>query len=99
LSVCFFHSKLKGFRLEDTGITYPERLLALLTVLSFVMAILISKGIASLSYHPAKIKKHGHPAHSLFTRGLWFVLDALDRCCLSLSQIIRSCSINLKFVG
>jgi hypothetical protein len=44
----FFHCKLKSFRLEATGIAYPQRLLALLTFLSLVMATLISKGMSAL---------------------------------------------------
>jgi len=65
--------KSRGFRLEETHVTDPERLQKLLALLAlaFSWAHLIGEWLAQAEpLRINKLKKHGRPAKSLFRHGL-----------------------------
>ena len=69
--------KTRGFNLEDTGLTRPERVSSLLTVVSvaFIWACVTGKVVARRT--ATKVKKHGHRAVSVFRLGLDHLQDLL----------------------
>jgi hypothetical protein len=62
--------KTRGFRLEETHVTDPERLqkLVALLALSFCWAVVVGAWLAAQK--PLKVKKHGRRCKSLFRHGL-----------------------------
>ena len=68
---CLFQSREgRGFPMEDTRLTHPDRLCRLrgLLALTFVWCFLTGQWLHE--QRPTKIKKHGRKAMSLFKRGL-----------------------------
>lgn len=61
--------KSRGFRLEQTHVTHPERLKKLIALLAiaFCWAHIIGQWLTQAK--PLKIKKHGRPARSIFRHG------------------------------
>lgn len=74
LFACF---KSRGFNLEDTHITEPDRINKLIAVLAITLCWchLVGEWIAARS--PIKIKKHGRLAKSIFRLGLDFLQNLL----------------------
>jgi hypothetical protein len=62
--------KTRGFCLEDTHITQPDRIERLLALLSIAVCWAHIVGEFSNSAHPILVKKHGRKASSLFRYGL-----------------------------
>lgn len=62
--------KSRGFRLEETHVTAPERLekLVALLALAFCWAVVVGEWLAAQK--PLKVKKHGRKCKSLFRHGL-----------------------------
>jgi hypothetical protein len=62
--------KTRGFRLEETHVTDPERLqkLVALLALAFCWAVVVGEWLAA--QQPLKVKKHGRRCKSLFRHGL-----------------------------
>jgi Transposase DDE domain len=77
--------KSRGFRLEETHVTDPDRLkkLVALLALSFCWAHIIGEWLARRQ--PLKIKKHGRPAVSIFRHGF----DHLRRILCNLTSIAQ----------
>jgi len=66
----FGNLKSKGFALEATHLTDPDKLATLLALLAFAVALSVKTGVATAHRHPIPIKKHGRRAWSLFALGL-----------------------------
>jgi len=70
IETLFANLKSKGFNLEDTRITAPEKLSTLLAVLALTVTLCVKTGFALARRRPIPIKKHGRRAWSLFALGL-----------------------------
>jgi len=70
IETMFGNLKSKGFALEATHLTNPNKLATLLALLAFAVALSAKTGLATARRHPIPIKKHGRRAHSLFALGL-----------------------------
>ena len=62
--------KSRGFNLEDTHLTHPQRLHLLMGLLAWTLLWALLVGQQLHHTKPIPIKKHGRPAISLFRRGL-----------------------------
>lgn len=62
--------KTRGFCLESTHFTDPERLRKLFTLLTLALCWAMQTGLFLNQLHPIPIKKHGRKAKSLFRLGL-----------------------------
>ncbi len=65
--------KSKGFDLETTRLRNPQRILRLLSLLAIGLLWALCVGQGLHQHKPTPIKKHGHPAQSLFRRGLDYI--------------------------
>ena len=75
----FFKSiKSKGFNLEETHMTDPERIKTLFSLIALTTLLTVQAGIVRHHFKKIPIKNHGRPTFSLFTYGLDF-LRALFR--------------------
>ncbi len=70
IETAFGFLKSKGFNLEDTHLTHPQRLHLMMGVLAWTLlwALLVGRHLHQIK--PIKIKKHGRRAISLFRLGL-----------------------------
>jgi len=70
--------KSRGFNLEDTHMSDPQKIATLVAIVSiaFVWAYKIGEWIAD-NIKPIKIKKHQRKAHSVFRIGIDFLADIL----------------------
>jgi Transposase DDE domain len=66
----FANLKTKGFTLEATHLTDPDKLCTLLALMAFAVALAVKTGVAMARLHPIPVKKHGRRAWSLFALGL-----------------------------
>jgi len=66
----FGNLKTKGFALEATHLTDPNKLCTLLALLAFAVTLTVKTGVARARLHAIPIKTHGRPAWSLFALGL-----------------------------
>jgi len=63
--------KKKGFNIEDTHITEPERVRKLVALLSLALIWCYKAGIKyDICYEPIEIKKHGYKQYSYVKYGL-----------------------------
>ena len=62
--------KSRGFNLEDTHMTHPQRVHLLLGLLAWTLLWALLMGEQLHQRKPSPLKKHGRPAISLFRRGL-----------------------------
>jgi hypothetical protein len=67
IETLFANLKTKGFNLEDTHITDPEKLS---TLLALTVTLCVETGVAEARLRPIHIKKHGRRAWSLFALGV-----------------------------
>ncbi len=73
-----FHClKSRGFHLEETHLTKPERIKRLLAVLAIAFCWAHRAGEAQDELQPIKLKKHQRPAKSIFRLGLDWLNDRL----------------------
>ena len=70
IETMFGNLKTKGFALEATHLTDPDKLSTLLALMAFAVALTVKTGVAMARLHPIPIKKHGRRAWSLFALGL-----------------------------
>jgi hypothetical protein len=70
IETLFGNLKTKGFNLEDTRLTSPDKLSTLLCVLAMAVALAVKTGVAVARLEPIPVKKHGRKACSLFALGL-----------------------------
>ena len=66
----FANLKTKGFALEATHLTDPDKLCTLLALMAFAVALSVKTGVAMARLQPIPVKKHGRRAWSLFALGL-----------------------------
>src|SRR5208282_5713723 len=93
IETMFGNLKPKGFALEATHLTDPNKLCTLLALLAFAVALTVKTGVAKARLHPIPVKKHGRPAWSLFALGLHtlrkiFVAAAPDQIIAFLAQLL-----------
>jgi hypothetical protein len=89
----FANLKTKGFALEATHLTDPEKLCTLLALMAFAVALTVKTGVAMARLQPIPIKKHGRRAWSLFALGLHtlrkiFVAASPDQIIAFLAQLL-----------
>jgi len=77
--------KSRGFRLEETHLTHPERLKKLMALLAFAFCWAHIIGEWLTRRRPLKIKKHGRLARSIFRHGF----DHLRRILCNLTSIAQ----------
>jgi len=71
--------KKKGFNLEDTHITEPERIRKLVALLSLALVWCYKVGVKyDACYEPIEVKKHGHKQYSYVKYGLDILRKMLD---------------------
>lgn len=70
IETLFAALKTRGFDLEATHITKPEKLALLVGVLAITAALAYKTGLWATKLKPTAIKKHGRLAKSIFRRGL-----------------------------
>ena len=70
IETMFGNLKTKGFALEATHLTDPDKLGTLLALLAFAVALTVKTGVAMARLHPIPVKNHGRRARSLFALGL-----------------------------
>lgn len=70
IETLFAALKTRGFDLEATHITKPEKLALLVGVLALAAAVAYKTGLWIEKLKPTAIKKHGRAAKSIFRRGL-----------------------------
>jgi hypothetical protein len=70
IETLFGNLKTKGFALEATHLTDPDKLGTLLALLAFAVALTVKTGVAMARLHPIPVKNHGRRARSLFALGL-----------------------------
>lgn len=73
--------KSRGFCLEATHVTEPERLSRLLGLLALAFCWAFAAGVWLAQAAPLKVKKHGRPAMSLFRRGFDWLRRLLMPLC------------------
>ena len=93
IETLFGNLKTKGFALEATHLTDPDKLSTLLALLAFAVALTVKTGVAMARLHAIPIKKHGRPACSLFALGLHmlrkiFVAASADQIIAFLDQLL-----------
>ena len=89
----FGNLKTKGFALEATHLTDPDKLCTLLALMAFAVALTVKTGVAMARLHPIPVKKHGRRAWSLFALGLntlrkIFVAASPDQIIAFLGQLL-----------
>jgi hypothetical protein len=77
--------KTRGFRLEDTHLTEPERVSKLLSLLTIAVSWAILAGELESQATPLKIKKHGNLEKSIFRLGF----ESLRNCFCQITTNIR----------
>jgi len=70
IEAMFGNLKTKGFALEATHLTDPNKLCTLLALLALAVALAVKTGVAKARLRAIPIKKHGRRARSLFALGL-----------------------------
>ena len=93
IETMFGNLKTKGFALEATHLTDPDKLCTLLALLAFAVALTVKTGVAMARLHPIPVKKHGRRAWSLFALGLYtlrkiFVLASPAQIIAFLQQLL-----------
>jgi len=67
----YFRSiKTKGFNLEETHMTDPDKIKGLMAVIAIASALAVATGRFRNQIKKIPIKKHGYPAYSIFTYGI-----------------------------
>jgi hypothetical protein len=95
IETMFGNLKTKGFALEATHLTDPDKLGTLLALLVFAVALTVKTGVAMARLHPIPVKTHGRRARSLFALGLHtlrkiFVAASPDQIIAFLDQLLSS---------
>ena len=72
--------KTRGFRMEDTHISDPDKIERLVFVLAIAFCWAYRIGDIQVKSEPIPIKAHGRPARSLFREGVDCIRQAFFRC-------------------
>ncbi len=95
-----FHAlKTRGFRLEDTHLTEPDRLGKLIFVLSIALCWACKTGVISSIEKPIKEKKHGRKSVSYFRLGFDIIRNAflnLIRTNIPIMSLISTILLNRR---
>ncbi|MFC0206581.1 transposase, partial [Novosphingobium soli] len=70
IETLFANLKTRGFDLEATHITDPDKLETLLVIMTIAAALAAKAGAAAHQIRPIPVKKHGRQAVSIFALGL-----------------------------
>ena len=95
IETMFGNLKTKGFALETTHLTDPNKLCTLLALLAFAVALTVKTGVARARQQAIPIKRHGRRACSLFALGLHtlrkiFVAASHDQIIAFLDQLLST---------
>jgi hypothetical protein len=93
IETMFGNLKTKGFALEATHLTDPDKLGTLLALLAFALTLTVKTGVAMARLRPIPVKNHGRRARSLFALGLHtlrkiFVAASPDQIIAFLDQLL-----------
>ncbi len=89
---CF---KSRGFRLESTHLSEPERLSRMIALLTIGLCWAFRTGEWLAQHEPIKLKKHGRKAKSIFRYGL----DYLRRVLLNIEECEKELLQALQFLS
>lgn len=84
--------KLRGFRLESTHMTEPERVSKLFAILTLALCWCIRTGEILSEYQPLKLKPHGRLEQSLFRYGfdrLRYIFLHFDRQMDAFTEVLK----------
>lgn len=81
IETLFAAFKSRGFRLEDTHVTCPERLSKLLALLAIAYCWAFAAGTWLTKNRPLRVKKHGRAPVSLVRRGLDYLRPVVVCLC------------------
>ncbi|RME60432.1 IS4 family transposase [Candidatus Parcubacteria bacterium] len=70
--------KSRGFNLEETHLTHPERIDKLLALVTLAFCWSYVTGLARHEKKPIRLKKHGRLAKSIFRKGLEFLDNVIS---------------------
>lgn len=70
IETLFANLKTRGFNIEDTHITNPDKLSTLLAIMAMAVALAVKTGVAAAGITPIPHKHHGRKQCSLFALGL-----------------------------
>jgi hypothetical protein len=70
IETLFGNLKTRGFDMEATHMTKPEKLSTLIAMMALATALSVKTGVAADAVKPIPVKKHGRRAVSLFALGL-----------------------------
>jgi len=95
IETMFGNLKTKGFALETTHLTDPNKLCTLLALLALAVALAVKTGVITARLRAIPIKKHGRRARSLFALGLntlrkIFAAATPDQIIAFLAQLLSS---------
>jgi len=79
IELYFKSIKTSGFNIEETHMTDPDRIKALMAVIAVASALAVAAGSLRNQVKKIKLKKHGRPAYSIFTYGLDLLRSILRR--------------------
>ncbi len=79
IETLFAALKTRGFDLEATHLVAPKKLALLVGVLALAATLAYKTGVWATKLKPTPRKKHGHPAKSIFRRGLEVLRKLLTR--------------------
>ena len=86
----FFKSiKSKGFNLEETHITDPNRIQIFIAMITIATCLTVQTGLFKHKAKPISIKKHGNKAFSIFMYGLHFIRSVFQKGTRVFSQELR----------
>ncbi|MGH8717044.1 MAG: IS4 family transposase, partial [Burkholderiales bacterium] len=93
IETLFAALKTRGFNLETTHMTDPDKLAMLMAILAMAASVACKVGLWALNKKPRRLKAHGRPARSLFALGL----DAI-RTLFAPRTFIQSLQVLLDFL-
>jgi len=75
IELCFKSLKTKGFNMEETHITDPERIKKLFAIIALACLFVVKAGSLRALFKKIPVKNHGRPLYSIFTYGLDLIRD------------------------
>ena len=79
IELCFRSLKSKGFNLEETHITAPDRINKLFAIVAIACLLVVKAGSLRALFKKIPVKNHGRPLFSIFTYGLDFLRNLFSR--------------------
>ena len=96
IETLFSAVKKRGFDLEATHLTDPQRLSNLFFVVSIAFVWAYRQGDFVVKNKPIKLKNHGYPQHSIVRHGLDVVTKAISEIVCNSRKIIASIRLVFK---